>query len=122
MRDTVYSMLAAIKKLLSERVGLWQPVLYLCDTCNLRTFLWNYRKYQSLNGTGNNCNDLAHCHEYAYYKVYPFADKVGRFTGGAAILGCMVTANAALSLEGQLFYILASYYSRLFDYTSGSCG
>ena len=45
------------------------------------------------------------------FLVYPFADKVGRFTGVAAILGCMVTANAALSLEGQLFYILASYYS-----------
>ncbi|PKM73912.1 MAG: hypothetical protein CVU91_02365 [Firmicutes bacterium HGW-Firmicutes-16] len=45
------------------------------------------------------------------FLIYPFTDKVGRFLGVAAILGCMVTANAALSLEGQLFYILASYYS-----------
>ncbi len=45
------------------------------------------------------------------FLIYSFTDKVGRFTGVAAILGCMVTANAALSLEGQLFYILASYYS-----------
>jgi hypothetical protein len=45
------------------------------------------------------------------FLIYPFADKVGRFAGVAAILGCMVTANAAISLEGQLFYVFASYYS-----------
>ncbi len=45
------------------------------------------------------------------FLIYPFTDKVGRFAGILALLGCMVTANAALSLEGQLFYILASYYS-----------
>ena len=45
------------------------------------------------------------------FLIYPFTDKIGRLAGIAAMLGCMVTVNAALSLEGQLFYILASYYS-----------
>ncbi|MEA4895759.1 MAG: hypothetical protein VB064_10925 [Oscillospiraceae bacterium] len=45
------------------------------------------------------------------FLIYPFTDKIGRFVGVTAILGCMVTANAALTLEGQLFYIFASYYS-----------
>lgn len=45
------------------------------------------------------------------FLIHPFTDKLGRLTGMAAMIGCMITANAVASLEGQLFYILASYYS-----------
>lgn len=45
------------------------------------------------------------------YLIYPFTDKVGCLAGITAMVGCMTTVCAVMSLEGQLFYIFASYYS-----------
>ncbi|MPM44241.1 hypothetical protein SDC9_90919 [bioreactor metagenome] len=46
-----------------------------------------------------------------WYLLRPFTDGVGCLVGVTAMAGCMITANAAESLEGQLFYVLASYYA-----------
>lgn len=46
-----------------------------------------------------------------WHLIRPFTDKVGRLAGVLAMAGCMITANAVASLEGQLFYVLASYYA-----------
>ena len=46
-----------------------------------------------------------------WYLLRPFTDRVSCLAGVTAMAGCMITANAAESLEGQLFYVLASYYA-----------
>lgn len=46
-----------------------------------------------------------------WYLLRPFTDKVSSLAGVTAMAGCMITANAAASLEGQLFYVMASYYA-----------
>jgi len=46
-----------------------------------------------------------------WYLLRPFTDVIGRLAGVTAMAGCMITANAARSLEGQLFFVLASYYA-----------